>query len=81
VPPQVRDLIAIALGLKPPPWIQVRTIVGTVSVEDGQCVYSGLFTAQAEFTPRVITNNPPAVKVSDRILHPSLPPLGSVPLW
>ncbi len=59
----MRDLIAIALGLRPPPWIQVRTIVGTVAVEDGKYVYSGIFTAQAEFTPKVITNDPAPVKV------------------
>ena len=60
----MRDLFAIALGLKPPPWVQVRTIVGTVSVEDGDRVYSGAFTAKADFTPRVITNDSAPVKVS-----------------
>ncbi len=59
----MRDLIAVALGFKPPPWVQVRTIVGTVAVEDGKYVYSGAFTAQAEFTPKVITNETPLVKV------------------
>ncbi len=60
----MRELIAVALGFKPPPWVQVRTIVGTVAVEDGKFVYSGMFTAQAQFTPKVITNeNSSPVKV------------------
>jgi hypothetical protein len=71
----VRDLFAIALGLKPPPWVQVRTIVGTVSVEDGDHVYSGTFSAKADFTPRVITNNPAPVKVGAAPSHRPLFPV------
>jgi hypothetical protein len=68
----VRDLIAIALGFKAPPWVQTRTIVGTVSVEDGKYVYSGQFTAQAEFIPKVITNDNLPPKVCSTYFCPSV---------
>ena len=42
----------VALGLKTPPWVQTRTITATVSVQDDGKVYSGTFTAAAQFTPK-----------------------------
>jgi hypothetical protein len=63
----VRDLILVALGLKTPPWVQTRTITATVSVEDNGKIYTGTFTAPAQFTPKApgVAMQPLPTKVRD----------------